>query len=264
MPCSRASVAQLAEQLPADAAALPLVDDLEGDLGLGRVRVADEARQADGAPGGLVDRDDGFAPAAADVDEPVDVTLGEARLRAEEAQPATPLGEAGEDVEHRLPLPVAERSEGDCIHASQRASVAQSSAVRLSVLHEAPRCSASPSSASTSAAIVSGGSACADLARLLEQLAVVGDPGEAEVGEARLARAERARRRRGSRDPSRRARSRPWTRPSPRAARARSRSAPPSIPTRRAGSTTALPRARRGRAAGAAARARSDRPPGRS
>jgi hypothetical protein len=109
---------QLAEQLPADPAALPLVDDLEGDLGLGGVRIADEARQPDGASGGLVDRHGPLPPAAADVDEPLDLALGEARLRAEEAQPAAALGEAGEDVEHGLALAVAERSEGDCIHAS--------------------------------------------------------------------------------------------------------------------------------------------------
>ena len=116
---------QLAEQPLADAAALPLVDDLEGDLGLGCVRVAHEARQTDRAAGRLVDRDDGLATATADVDEPVDVALGEARLRAEKAQPPAPLGEPGEDVEHRLPLTLAKRSEGDCIHDPQRAGPAR-------------------------------------------------------------------------------------------------------------------------------------------
>jgi hypothetical protein len=72
--------------------------------------------------GGPVRRHDRLPPAAADVHEPVDVALGEARLGAEEAQAAASLGEAGEDVEHGLALAVAERSEGDCVHAHQGAS----------------------------------------------------------------------------------------------------------------------------------------------
>ncbi len=112
---------QLGEQLPAEAAALPVVDHLEGDLGLGCVHVAHEAREPDGLAGLLVDRDDGLAPAAADVDQPLDLALEQPGLRAEEAQAAAALGEPGEDVEHRLPLAVVQRPEDDRIHVCKRA-----------------------------------------------------------------------------------------------------------------------------------------------
>ena len=75
--------AQLGDEPLAETPSLPLVDDLECDLGLGRVRVAHEAGDADRPARFLVDRGDGFAPAAADVDELLEVALEQARLQLE-------------------------------------------------------------------------------------------------------------------------------------------------------------------------------------
>src|SRR6187455_189499 len=60
---------QLVREPPADSVSMPLVDHLEGDLGLRRIRIADEACDSDRAARLLVDRDDRLAAAAADVDE---------------------------------------------------------------------------------------------------------------------------------------------------------------------------------------------------
>jgi hypothetical protein len=79
---------QLGDEAPAETPSLPLVHDLEGDLGLRRAFVADEASDADRPARLQVDRGHGFTPAAADVDEMRDVALEQPRLRAEKAQPA--------------------------------------------------------------------------------------------------------------------------------------------------------------------------------
>ena len=123
---------ELGAETAADAASLPLVDDLEGDLGLGRVRVADVAADPDRAAGLLVDRDDGLAARATDVDEQIEVALVQARLGAEKAQVPGLRGEAGEDLEHRPAVAGAEGPESDCGHATSVAAPLAASTIRPS------------------------------------------------------------------------------------------------------------------------------------
>ena len=66
---------ELGRETPADTAAVPVVDDHERTLRLGRVGVADVASDPDRAAGLLLERDDGLAAAAADVDEVLHLPL---------------------------------------------------------------------------------------------------------------------------------------------------------------------------------------------
>src|SRR5262249_56383725 len=93
---------QRADESAADAPPLTAIDDCERDLGRPRaLRLADEASDADDAPGRSLDRRHCLAATAADVDEDVELTFSEARLRAVEPTPSRGLRESVEDVEHR-------------------------------------------------------------------------------------------------------------------------------------------------------------------
>lgn len=104
---------ELVGQTTADAAALPLVDDGERNLGLCPLRFAHEARDPHGAAGRSLDRSHGLPAAAADVDEAIELPGGQGRLRPEKAEPARPLGEPAEDLEHGVSLAAAETTHPD-------------------------------------------------------------------------------------------------------------------------------------------------------
>ena len=122
MPCERARRASSARESAADAASLPLVDDLEGDLRLRRVDVADVATDPDRAARLLVDGDDGLAAGATDVDEQVEVALVQARLAPRKRRLRDCAERPAKTSSTVLRSPLRRGCESDCGHETSAGS----------------------------------------------------------------------------------------------------------------------------------------------